>query len=195
MLALETTSLRLTCLICSWAGRVGEASQRWVVRALSHAVDGGPVTFTEPLLAQISSIFKTERATSVHCTSATGFIYSAVLLCRSHFCIASFHLFFVGSESLVMVPSVKANKHISQNKLSLTTAGVCSCRTAEVVRGKRQLLPAGGSVLVTQPVSLAAPVDGNREKEEMMNNMTRVRSIRETPPAQCRGASCTCLSQ
>lgn len=91
MLALETTSLRLTCLICSWAGRVGEASQRWVVRALSHAVDGGPVTFTEPLLAQISSIFKTERATLVHCTSATGFIYSAVLLCRSHFCIASFH--------------------------------------------------------------------------------------------------------
>lgn len=91
MLALETTSLRLTCLICSWAGRVGEASQRWVVRALSHAVDGGPVTFTEPLLAQISSIFKTERATLVHCTSATVFIYSAVLLCRSHFCIASFH--------------------------------------------------------------------------------------------------------
>lgn len=89
----------------------------------------------------------------------------------------------------------EANKHISQNKLSLTTAGVCSCRTAEVVRGKRQLLPAGGSVLVTQPVSLAAPVDENQEKEEMMNNMTRVRSIRETPPARCRGASCTCLSQ
>lgn len=61
----ETTSLRLTCLICSWAGRVGEASQRWVVRALSHAVDGGPVAFTEPLLAQISSIFKTERATDI----------------------------------------------------------------------------------------------------------------------------------
>lgn len=46
---------------------------------------------------------------------------------------------------------------------SLTTGGVCRC-TGEVVWKKRQLLSAGGSVSVTQPVSLTAAAAKKKRK-------------------------------
>lgn len=46
----------VTCLIGGRAGRVGGASQRRVVRALTHAVDGRLVALTEPLLTPVARI-------------------------------------------------------------------------------------------------------------------------------------------
>ena len=50
-----------TCLVCVGTGRVSEASQSPVERALTHAVDGGEVTLTERLLTPITVIYQIRK--------------------------------------------------------------------------------------------------------------------------------------